>query len=171
MEESEKKSAMSILVVEMVVAISIFVIGTVVICDSWRLGAKWGAYGPESGYFPFYTGLILCLASFINFAVAWKKKNTCSFVSVDSLKTVTSVMIPAIIFVALIGGVGPIPPLGMYVASILYIGIFMKWLGKCNWALTIVIPISVSMALFFMFDVWFKVPLPKGILESALGLN
>ena len=157
--------------VDAVTAIVIFLMGAVVIWDSWRLGAQWGADGPEAGYFPFYIGLILCVVSAINLFAALKDGGGDSFVSTSSIKMIMSVMIPTIIYVGLIGGVGPVPALGIYVASAIFIALFMKWLGKYAWPITLGVSIGVPVVFFLLFEVWFKVPLPKGPLEAALGLN
>jgi putative tricarboxylic transport membrane protein len=175
MSESEDKSAASVRTVDAVTAILIFVVGAIVIWDSARLGAKWGSDGPEAGYFPFYIGIILCVASVINFISAWRSASAAnggeSFVSVSALKTIMAVLIPTIVYVALIGGVGPIPGIGIYVASVIFIAAFMKVLGKYGWGKTLGVSICVPVVLFMMFEIWFKVPLPKGPLEAALGLN
>jgi hypothetical protein len=71
----------------------------------------------------------------------------------------------------LIGGVGPVPALGIYVASTIFIALFMKWLGKYAWPMTLGVSVAVPVVFFLLFEVWFKVPLPKGPLEAALGLN
>ena len=171
METPQQKSAASLKTVDAVTAVVIFLIGMVVIWDSWRLGAKWGSDGPEAGYFPFYIGLILCVSSAVNFIVALKGKGSNSFVSTSSLKMIMSVMLPTILYVVLIGGAGPVPALGIYVASTLFIVLFMKWLGKYAWPITIGVSVGVPIVFFFLFEGWFKVPLPKGPLEAALGLN
>ena len=171
METPQQKSAASVKAVDAATAVVIFLIGLVVTWDSWRLGAKWGSDGPEAGYFPFYIGLILCVSSAVNFIVALKGKGSNSFVSTSSLKMIMSVMLPTILYVVLIGGAGPVPALGIYVASALFITLFMKWLGKYAWPITIGVSVGVPIVFFFLFEVWFKVPLPKGPLEAALGLN
>ena len=171
MEIPEQKSAASVKIVDATTAVVIFLIGVVVIWDSWRLGAKWGSDGPEAGYFPFYIGLILCVSSAINLIIALKARGSDSFVSTSSLKMIMSVMLPTIVYVVLIGGAGPVPALGIYVASALFITLFMKWLGKYAWPVTIGVSVGVPIVFFFLFEVWFKVPLPKGPLETALGLN
>ena len=171
MEAPEEKSAASAKMVDAVTAIVIFLTGAVVIWDSWRLGARWGSDGPEAGYFPFYIGLILCIASMVNFFAALKNKSGDSFVSTASLRMIMSVMIPTLIYVGLIGGVGPVPALGIYVASAIFIALFMKWLGKYAWPMTLGVSVAVPVVFFLLFEVWFKVPLPKGPLEAALGLN
>ena len=88
MKITEEKSAVSVKVMDATTAIIIFLIGAVVIWDSSRLGAKWGSDGPEAGYFPFYIGLILCIASLVNFYSAIREKGSDSFVSVSSLKMI-----------------------------------------------------------------------------------
>lgn len=171
MEAPEEKSAASVKTVDAITALVIFLFGAVVIWDSWRLGSKWGPDGPEAGYFPFYIGLILCFASAVTLLGALREKGGDSFVSTSSLKMILSVMVPTVIYTALIGGVGPVPALGIYVASAIFIALFMKWLGKYAWGLTIAISVGVPVVFFLLFEIWFKVPLPKGPLEAALGLN
>ena len=171
MESTEEKSAASIKIVDAVTAAVIFLFGAVVVWDSRRLGASWGSDGPEAGYFPFYIGLILCVSSLVNFFQALKDKRGDSFVSVSAVKMILSVIVPTIVYVALIGGVGPIPALGIYVASAIFIALFMKWLGKYAWPITFAVSVAVPVVFFLLFEVWFKVPLPKGPLEAALGLS
>ena len=52
--------------VEVAVAVFVFAVGAVVVYDSYRLGSKWGSDGPQSGYFPFYIGLLICISSAVN---------------------------------------------------------------------------------------------------------
>ena len=170
METPEEKSAASVRTMDAVTAVVIFLLGALVIWDSSRLGAKWGPDGPEAGYFPYYIGLILCLASLVNIVAAVRLKGDRSFVSTSSLKMILSVMIPTVVYVGLIGGVGPVPALGIYVASAIFIALFMKWLGKYAWPITVAVSLGVPVAFFLLFEIWFKVPLPKGPLEAALGL-
>ena len=58
---------------------------------------------------------------------------------------------------------------GLYVASTVFIAAFMRWQGKFSWMKSAGTGLGVSVALFLMFEVWFKVPLLKGPLEAALG--
>ena len=152
---------------EIAVAIFILLCGAIVIFDSARLGAKWGEDGPQAGYFPFYIGAILCIASVINLlaALAAARREESDFVELSKLKLVFSVLIPTAVYAALIG------PLGLYLASTLFIAFFMRWLGKYPWWLVAAVSIGNSVGFFIVFEVWFKIPLPKGPLEAALGLN
>lgn len=174
-EQSNERSAASVRTADLVTAALIFTLGAVVVWDSYRLGSKWASDGPESGYFPFYIGLILCISSLINFVNALRLKSVEdlgeSFVSYASLKMVLSVILPSIVYVAAIGGIGPIPGIGIYAASAIFIGVFMLWLGKYGWGKTLGVGTAVPVVFFVMFEIWFKVPLPKGPLEAMLGLN
>ena len=59
--------------------------------------------------------------------------------------------------------------IGIYVAGGLFIAFFMWWLGKYSLPKVVMVGVLVPLALFFMFEVWFLVPLPKGPVESFLG--
>jgi hypothetical protein len=161
----EGRAAFSQTSAELVVAALFFLVGGIVIYDSWRLGASWGEDGPQAGYFPFYIGLIVCAASAVNFGLALFSKREKAFVEVAALKLVLSVLVPAAIYVALIGWTG------IYVASTLFIAFFMRWLGKYAWWKVAAVSIGNSVVFFLIFEFWFKVPLPKGTLESLLGLG
>jgi putative tricarboxylic transport membrane protein len=152
---------------EIVVAALFFLAGALVVYDSLRLGAKWAEDGPEAGYFPFIVGAIICISAAVNFAAmfTWARGTDKPFVEVGQLKMVLSVLVPTAIYVAVIGW------LGIYVASILFIGFFMRWLGKYAWWKLVAVSIGNSVFFFIIFEVWFKIPLPKGPLEALLRLN
>jgi putative tricarboxylic transport membrane protein len=86
-----------------------------------------------------------------------------NFVERSQLKQVLQVLVPTAIFVVSIGF------LGIYLASALFITFFMWWLGKYPLYKILPIAILIPVLLFFMFEVWFLVPLPKGPIEDALG--
>ena len=132
-----------------------------------RLGARWAEDGPQAGYFPFYVGLLVCLSALVNFVIALvnRKDTEREFVELDKLKLVLAVLVPAVIYVALISW------LGIYVSSVIFIAFFMRWLGKYAWWKVAVVSIGVMVAFFLIFEVWFLVPLPKGPVENLLGVG
>jgi putative tricarboxylic transport membrane protein len=154
---------------EIITAASFFVVGAIVVWDSRRLGSQWGSDGPEAGYFPFYIGLIICIASVINLygALTAGPSGRKAFVYWGQLKMILVVVIPSIIYVALI--VNPWFSLGIYVASAIFIAFFMRYLGKYAWARVAAVSVGTMVVFFIMFEIWFKVPLPKGPLEAAFG--
>ncbi len=167
MENRKQQSAASMRAVEIGVAAVVLLFGAVVVFDSYRVGARWGDDGPQAGYFPFYVGLLICLSSAAVLVRALRNTALAaeSFVSREELKMILTVLVPTVVYVALIAF------LGFYVASTIYIAYFMWQLGKYAWVKIAPISIGVSVAFFLIFEIWFAVPLPKGPLEAALGLN
>lgn len=151
--------------VEIVVALFLMVVATLVMADSWRIGAGWSPSGPESGYFPFYVGALMFVSSAVTLIanIVTKTPDLSNFVERSQFRLVLQVLIPAAAFVIAIGF------LGLYVASALFIGFFMWWLGKYPIVKILPVAIPVPILLFLMFEEWFLVPLPKGPLERLLG--
>lgn len=166
-DPSDERPAFRYKAAEVAVALGFLLLGAIVVFDSVRLGAKWLADGPQPGYFPFYVGSIICIASLVTLVrglMIPDEKNT-TFVEVGQLKLVLSVLIPAGVFVALVGWIG------MYVSATLFVALFMRWLGKYPWWKVVSVSVGNSVVFFLIFETWFKVPLPKGPLEALLGIN
>lgn len=145
-------------IIDAVVAILVTILGGVVIYGSRKLGSEWTSDGPGAGYFPFYIGLILSISGLgiLYQALNGKAKNTEIFVDGEQLRRVLSVLLPAGVYVL------AIQFLGIYVASAVYIALFMVILGKYSWMKSVVAALCVNILFFMMFEVWFKVPLFKG---------
>ena len=131
--------------------------------DSQRIGAGWGSDGPESGYFPFYIGLLMSIATVGNLLIAIKIPKSSSFVSKPKLKLVLAIFLPCLVYL------GVMQFVGLYVSSAIFIAVFMRWQGKFSLLKSILSGLGVSVTLFLMFEIWFKVPLLKGPLEAAFG--
>ncbi|MDB5805525.1 MAG: hypothetical protein JWN73_2847 [Betaproteobacteria bacterium] len=167
MNQDQDRPATSVRTMELVVAGIIFAVGALVIYDSIRLGNRWGDDGPQAGYFPFYVGSLLCISSLYTFIRSVMNRLLAeeSFVTRGQLKLVLFVLLPTIVYVAVI------EQTGIYVASIVFIAWFMRVLGKYSWLKSVLIPVVLMVAFFATFEFWFKVPLPKGPLEAWLHLN
>ena len=166
-EHSGGRAAFRYRAAELAVAAGFFVLGAIVIYDSLRLGMRWIADGPQPGYFPFYLGAIICISSAVTFVFALRmpeEKNK-TFVERGQLKLVLSVLIPSMAYVALVGW------LGIYVSAVLFIGLFMRWLGKYPWWKVVAVSVGTAVVFFLIFERWFLVPLPKGPVETLLGFN
>ena len=165
MNEADEARGVGTGAVEVATSLVLAVLGAVAMWDSRRIGAGWAEDGPQSGTFPFWIGLILVAASLGTLVQAARSApdGPKLFVSWPQLRLVLSVLVPTIIYVVAINF------LGLYVASALFIGFFMWRLGGYRGALVPAVAILVPLALFMMFEVWFRVPLPKGPLEAALG--
>jgi putative tricarboxylic transport membrane protein len=158
-------SAISQKSAEIVVAIIIALFGAIVMWDSNRIGAGWGSDGPESGSFPFYVGLLIVISGVVTAINGFRadKEAMGDFVEHSQLRLVMAVLLPSIVYVIAIGFVG------IYVASTIFIIAFMMWQGKFGALKSVSVAIPVNVFLFFMFEVWFTIPLPKGPLEAMFG--
>jgi hypothetical protein len=156
----------SIRAMDIAVAIALLAAAGIVMTDSVRLGVGWReAEGPTSGYFPFYIGVFLALASLVNLARAWVDRpgGGRTFVTHAGIKRVLAVLLPFAVYVFAIGYIG------IYVASAIYVALFMWWFGRYAPARGLAVGLVIAATLFVMFEVWFLVPLPKGPIEQWLG--
>ena len=151
--------------VDAIAGIVIFLIGVVMMADNYKLGAGWAADGPQGGYFPFRIGAILCIAAAVVFFKSFfgKNRNHAVFVSWERLRLVLLVLVPTALYVLAIQFAG------IYVASAVFIAAFMRVMDKRSWLKVILVSVGVSAVLFWLFEIQFKVPLPKGPLEALLG--
>ena len=166
-EQREARAAFRIKSAEIAVSALFLAAGALVMYDSVRLGATWGDDGPKPGYFPFYVALIMAAAALVNLvrgAILRPEKNP-PFVLAGQLKLVLAVLVPSAIYAAAIIWTG------IYAASAVFIGFFMRWLGKYPWWKVAAVSIGNSVVFFLIFEMWFKVPLPKGPLENLLGVG
>lgn len=153
--------------VDALVAALLTMIGLVVVFEAQRLGAGWTTDGPGAGYFPFYIGMILAIGGvgILYQSLLSKSANTGIFVNHEQFKRVLSVLLPAVLYVAVI------MVLGQYIASAIFIAIFMVWLGKYSPLKSAVLALAVNALFFAMFEIWFKVPLFKGALDPLAFLG
>lgn len=147
--------------VDAVVAAVIIAIGAVVVFQARRLGAGWTTDGPGAGYFPFYIGVILLIGGggVLFQSLTARKTDTRTFVDSVQLRRVLTVLVPTGVYI------GVIMLLGLYLASAIFIALFMIFMGKYAPARSVGLGIAVSVLFFMMFEVWFKVPLYKGLLN------
>ena len=160
---------------EIVVALLLLAGSGIVLYDSLRLSTGWQeGIGPAAGYFPFWIALILSASSLVILVTGLLGHGSGEvFVALRPFGRVLAVLVPSFVYVALIGGIslGPVdvPGLGIYVASAIFILGFMLVVGRETILKSLGVSILVPIALFFMFEKWFLVPLPKGPLEMWLG--
>ena len=152
--------------VEIAVALSTLAFEIIVLLGSLQVGIGWGVEGPKPGFFPFYVSLFIIVASIYNLLQATTLGGIKQglFSSLEQLRRVMSVVVPATIYVALV------PFLGIYVSSILLIAVFMMWLGRYSAWKTLPIAVGVPAIVYIVFERYFQIALPKGPVEYWLGL-
>jgi|ERR1051326_4420993 hypothetical protein len=141
----------------------LFLLGAVVLFDAIRLGIGWGSDGPKSGFFPFWLAVFMMAACLIIAAQAARRRDGVPFVTREQLGPVMKVLWPATAMVLLTEFIG------LYVASALYIGFYMRWIGDHRWLPVVALSIGIPVVTFLVFEQWFLVPMPKGPLETWLG--
>lgn len=151
-------------IVEAGVAVGVAVFGLIVIAGSLEVGIGWGAEGPRSGFFPFYVGLLIVVASVFNLIHALAGDRNRVFAERSQLYQVFSVVVPTTVYVF------SVPWLGIYLSSMALISAFMVWFGRYRPVVAIGIAVAVMVATYLIFEKWFMVPLPKGPIEDYLGL-
>jgi hypothetical protein len=163
----EKSPAIDTRWPELAVAGLLLAAGGVVVADSLRIGVGWADDGPQSGYFPFYVGLVLMASSgwvLIGQLLRWRAADPEAFCTHEQAGLVWAMLWPVAVYV------GAIQVLGIYVASTLLIGYFMTRHGRYRWVVTLPVAVGVPLTFFIVFERWFLVPLAKGPLERLIGL-
>lgn len=159
--ETETPRGLSRRPVEIVTAVSLIGLAGLVLWDSYGRGAGWDG-GPQNGFFPARVGWLFLAASLFILVQSFRAENKV-FVTWEQLRQVTRVLGPLVLFVALI------QPLGLYVASAIFILVFMAVVGTSRWWSILLTALLVPIVCFWVFELQFRVPLPKGPLEAALG--
>lgn len=146
---------------EIVVSALFLLVGIIVIADSVRLGFMWGRTGPASGFFPFYLGVGVVISSVIVFFKAltlYKKEGAGKpLMPPGALKPILWVVIPSTAMVAITELVG------LHIAAALFLGFYMRVVGKIGWVTTLLISIISPLTLYVTFDKLFLIPLPQGL--------
>jgi hypothetical protein len=153
--------------VELWVAACFAAVSILVILDSLRTGNDWGTDGPQPGYFPFYIGCLMLAGA------VWIVMTTCLhwrrdggnrvFAHRHEWRLMLKMLIPTAVYLLAIAW------LGIYVASWIFISAFMVWQGRYAYLRAILVGLTISAALFGLFEIWFQIPLPKGPLDMGWG--
>jgi hypothetical protein len=138
-------------------------ISALVVWDSLRLGIGWGSDGPQSGFFPFWLAVIVAACAVAIAVKAFRRRDRPVFVRREQIGPVLKALVPASVFVVLTGLVG------LYVASGLYLAVYMRWIGRYPWIAAVALGIAFPAVTFLVFEKWFLVPMPKGPLEGWMG--
>ena len=148
---------------DVVTASILILFGGLVLLDATRLGFGWGTDGPQSGFFPFWLALLMVLAAAAIIFQEARRASPKSFVDREKLGPVLKVLWPAA------GAVLLMQWIGLYLSSALYMGFYMRWVGRHSWLAIVLLATGIPVTTFLVFEKWFLVPMPKGPLEAWLG--
>ncbi|WP_192847042.1 tripartite tricarboxylate transporter TctB family protein [Aureimonas sp. AU4] len=162
-------------------------LGTVAIVGSLENGIGWQEGGPAAGYFPFRIGVlivVLGLAIAVRYAMIDRQRRPAETAASDpshatetvaafdhrffepgALNRIALMFVPTAVAAALL------PWLGLYLGSVLFLVFSMRALGQVPiWKGTL-ISVAVMVAFYLIFEIWFQVPLEKGVVLPLLGLE
>jgi putative tricarboxylic transport membrane protein len=146
-------------------AVVLLVLAGVVAREAILLDIGWGDIGPKGGFFPFWLAVLLGLSSLFvliqSIAGRGEKKKE-PFLPREKLRLLITVLLPIALVVPLVETVG------FYITGFLYLSLYIWWTGKKSWWVNLSISVLFPVAIFFTFEKWFLIPLPKGLLEAYL---
>ncbi len=155
---------------EIATALTLAAVGALGATGALELGVNWSESGPKPGYFPFYVGIIMIIASLASVVQTIVRMRMGSeemretFLEPEQTRRVVSFLLPMTVFVILTVF------LGIYIGAALYL-FYVAWRngGYKPWT-AILIGVVFSIALYFVFEKAFQVPLHKGPIEEMLGI-
>lgn len=136
--------------------------GVAVCISSIELGIAWTSAGVSPGTLPFCTGLVITAGSLFNLVSGARVGHEVT-IDADNLRRLAGLFLPALAYIA------AIPLLGMYVSSALYVFGVLHLQHRTSLLHGLITAAVVVLALNFLFEVTFRVYLPRGWLGNALG--
>ncbi len=154
------------LTMEIAVALATALGGAIVCYGSLEIGTGWGDAGPQPGYFPFYIGLFIMLASagVLIEAIVKHRHARGIFLTREQGRRMLSFFLPMFGFVAVS------MLLGLYVGLALYLFGVMTIQGGYRVGKALAVCASTIVIFYFVFEKWFQVPLLKGPIEALLKI-
>ncbi len=165
--ERPSKTLLTRFGMEMAMASATALAGAVVVFGAREFGTGWGDAGPQPGYFPFYVGLVIVIAScgvLIETALNREAKRAKTFLTREQAVRVLVFLGPIVAFVLLA------VLLGLYVALVASLTATMVLQGRYRLWQALAVSLSAAVGCYAVFEIWFKVPLLKGPLEAFLNL-
>ncbi|NRB55794.1 MAG: tripartite tricarboxylate transporter TctB family protein [Salinicola sp.] len=141
-------------------------IGLAICYGAWQVGTGWTPSGPDSGYFPFWIGVLIVAGSGVNLlrTIVGHRHKDEIFLDAARLKSLARFVLPILGFavVSLL--------LGLYVGTTLYVLFAMRLQGHYAWWRSLASGVAISVCFYLLFELVFQVPLLKGPLEHAFGI-
>lgn len=154
------------LTMEILVAGVAALAGAIVCYGSLEIGTGWGDAGPQPGYFSFYIGIFIVIAScavLIESIVEQRRRQQVFLTREQGHRILT-------FFLPMLGFVAGAMVLGLYVSLGLYLFGVMTIQGKYKAGKALAVCASTIVIFYFVFEKWFQVPLLKGPLEALLKI-
>ena len=153
------------------VAIFLFLIGVIVMYDAVRLGFRWvPGFGPGAGYLPFYLalGVLICTGIIIVKQIRQLSKEGIvgdkRLIDEGGLTPILWVLIPSTVMVILTSIIG------LHFAAFVFLFFYMRKVGDIGWLECALVSVLFPVGMYLVFDRFFLIPLPDGILGNYIKL-
>jgi putative tricarboxylic transport membrane protein len=146
--------------VEIGIAAVLAAAGVLIATGSLIHDIGWNESGPGAGYFPFRVGILLGISAIVLLVGAVRVPVPTIFATHEELLRALAVFWPTAVLVGLI------PVLGAYAASAVYLLWMMRRHGGYGWLPSAAFSAAAMAVFYLVFDVWFRLPLPKGLLGA-----
>lgn len=154
---------------EAIVAALLLLGGGIMLREALKLSIGWTSIGPGSGFFPFWlavgvllSGAVILVQSLRNLALPEASGADVPFLEWKSVKPLLAVLFPIVGIVALIDY------FGLYLGGFLYLAGYMRFVGRFRWPVILLVSALIPLGLFFIFERWFLLPMPKGMILEYL---
>lgn len=149
---------------EFVMAVLMGLLSIYLMVESAKLPIGWEeGRGPGGGAWPFWLSagmLICCLITLVR----WKGRKTPeSRADSDEFMDSTTRQINFVTIGSLVVMLALTHVIGMYLAMILFLFFYIRFVGRHSWWLTTVLAIGTPIFMFFFFEALLKIGLPKGL--------
>jgi hypothetical protein len=147
-------------------AVAVALLGLLAMFDSRRdllFHPAAGGVGP--GFYPFWSAALMVVAALVVAYQALSRPQPAEgvFRGQDSVTSVLKLVLPMFVYAA------SLPYLGFYVATALYMGFYASYLGHYRWPLVLAVGLLFPLAIYFSFELGFRLALPKSMFYT-LGL-
>lgn len=145
---------------ELLVAAALLLLSGVLLGESVRLGIGWSDIGPGSGFVPVWFAAATAAASLgilVQEVRNLKAAQESFFPSRTALLLWLKVLLPTVAAVVLVRY------LGIYIVAAVYLALFSAWIGRHRWVVVLAISALIPLVLYFSFERFLKVPLPKSL--------
>ena len=146
-------------------ALVLLLLAGIVAREAIRLEIGWGDIGPKGGFFPFWLAVLLGVASLtilVKSISTRKTDDVKSFLTRQRAGLLLTVLLP----IALV--VPSIAVVGFYLTAFFYLLLYIWWTGKKHWTVNLAVSLLFPIAIYLIFEKWFLIPLPKGMVEPYL---
>jgi hypothetical protein len=139
----------------------------VLLREALRLPVAWTEIGPGAGFFPFWLSIGVAVLAAIIFVRSLRVPapaggRAAPFIDRTAVRPLLAAFLPMVAVIALLGS------LGLYIGGGLYLAGYMIFVGRFRWPAVVLVSVLVPLALFFIFERWFLLPMPKGRLLEYL---